>query len=226
MESYRSKIYTTRKYTTMLLVIHRVNTIEKLKELDNHYGVEIDIRGYGDRLLLNHDPISNPENHADLEDYLKVCSEKNMAFVIFNMKEAGYESRVIKLAEKYGIAKEKYFLLDVEFPYLYRATRKEGVREIAVRYSEAEPIEAVLAQIVDGRPLLDWVWIDTNTKLPLDEEIVTKLSPFKTALVCPDRWGRPEDIDTYAEKIKSLGMKMDIVMTSLETVSKWENHFI
>jgi hypothetical protein len=209
----------------MLLIIHRINTLEKLENLDNSYGVEIDVRGYGDRLLLNHDPIINPEGFTDLEEYLKLFTEKNMSFVIFNMKEAGYEKRVIELAEKYGITKEKYFLLDVEFPYLYRATRKEGVREIAVRYSEAEPIEAVEAQIVNGKPVLDWVWIDTNTTLPLTEDIVSRLTPFKTALVCPDRWGRPEDIDIYAEKIKSLGMNLDIVMTSLETVPKWEKHF-
>lgn len=209
----------------MLLVIHRINTLEKLQELDSKYGVEIDIRGYGDRLLLNHDPISNPDNHDDLETYLQLFAQKNMAFVIFNMKEAGYEKLVIDLAEKYGISKEKYFLLDVEFPYLYRATRKEGVREIAVRYSEAEPIEAALAQIVDGKPLLDWVWIDTNTKLPLDEEIVKKLLPFKTALVCPERWGRPEDIENYASTIKKLNMNIDLVMTSENCASTWEKYF-
>lgn len=209
----------------MLIIIHRVNTIEQLKKLPNKYGVEIDVRGYGDKTLLNHDPIHDPTLHDDLEEYLKIFSEKKMAFIIFNIKEAGYEKRVIDLAAKYAISKENYFLLDVEFPYLYRATRKEGVREMAVRFSEAEPIEAAEAQIVDGKALLDWVWIDTNTTLPLNEDIVKRLSPFKTALVCPDRWGRPEDIDAYAEKIKSLGMNLDVVMTSLNTASDWEKHF-
>lgn len=209
----------------MLLIIHRINTLEKLQPLDNRYGVEIDIRGYGEKLLLSHDPITNPEKYTNLEDYLKMFADKNMPFVIFNIKEAGYEKQVIDLAKKYGISKEKYFLLDVEFPYLYRATRKEGVREIAVRYSEAEPIEMAEAQISNGKTLLDWVWIDTNTTLPLNEDIVSRLTPFKTALVCPDRWGRPLDIDMYAEKIKSLGMNIDIVMTSLETIPNWEKHF-
>lgn len=209
----------------MQIVAHRVNTLEKLSQLPPKYGVEIDIRGYGDQMLLNHDPIVSPSDHVELETYLKQFVSQGMSFVIFNTKEAGYEQKIIDLAAKYNIPKDKYFLLDVEFPYLYAATRKKGIREIAVRYSEAEPIEAVLAQMYEGKPLLDWVWVDTNTKLPLDEDIVKKLSPFKTALVCPDRWGRPEDIDAYAKRIKALGMNLDMVMTSIDTIAQWEKHF-
>ena len=206
----------------MLLILHRINTIEKLQELPNTYGVEIDIRGYGDKMFLTHNPIHDGAIYDELENYLKVFSKKNMPFIIFNMKEAGYEQAVIELAKKYAIPQESYFLLDVEFPYLYRATRTEGVRQIAIRYSEAEPIEAVELQMIDGRPLLDWVWIDTNTTLPLEEDIVKKLSPFKTCLVCPDRWGRPEDIPIYAEKIKKLNFNLDAIMTSEKQAPYWE----
>lgn len=209
----------------MIIVAHRVNTLEKLKELPPVYGVEIDIRGYGDKMLLNHDPINDPAQHVELEAYLTQFVAQGNSFVIFNTKEAGYEQRIIDLAAKHGVRKDQYFLLDVEFPYLYRATRKEGIREIAVRYSEAEPIEAVEAQMIGEAPLLDWVWIDTNTRLPLDENIVERLKPFRTALVCPDRWGRPEDIDAYACHIKALGMNLDMVMTSVNTIPLWEKHF-
>ena len=60
----------------MLIIIHRVNTIEQLKKLPNKYGVEIDVRGYGDKTLLNHDPIYDPTLHDDLEEYLKIFSEE------------------------------------------------------------------------------------------------------------------------------------------------------
>lgn len=209
----------------MILVAHRINTLEKLALVNPEHGVEIDIRGYGEQLLLNHDPISDPSQHVDLDTYLAQFAAQGNAFVIFNTKEAGYEQRIIDLAAKHGLRKDQYFLLDVEYPYLYRATRRDGVREIAVRYSEGEPIEAVEAQMKDGVPLLDWVWIDTNTRLPLDTDTVDRLRPFKTALVCPDRWGRPEDIDSYAEKVKELGMNLTMVMTSLETIAQWEKHF-
>jgi hypothetical protein len=203
----------------MNIIIHRINSIERLVTIPKKYGVEIDVRGYGDRLLLNHDPIDDSQKYDELEEYLKNFNHDS---IIFNLKEAGYEQRVIDLAKKYGV--KKYFLLDVEFPYLYRATRTEGVRNIAVRYSEAEPIEAVEAQMKDGKPLLDWVWIDTNTVLPLNEDVVERLKPFKTCLVCPERWGRPEDIEPYIRKMKSLGFKLDAVMTAEKYVPMWEKN--
>lgn len=204
----------------MQIIIHRVNNIESLKNIPLKYGVEIDVRGYGERLLLSHDPINDSDTYDNLDDYL---SHFKHAFVIFNLKEAGYEERVVELARKYGI--ENYFLLDVEFPYLYRATRKNGFRKIAVRYSEAEPIESIKAQIDENGPLLDWVWIDTNTKLPLDAEIVKELIPFKTCLVCPERWGRPDDIESYITKMKELGFQPDAVMTAFSSKERWENAY-
>ncbi len=201
----------------MYIFIHRVNTIEKLKTVSTRHGVELDIRGEGNRLLLSHDPITDNQHYDELEEYLKHYQH---AGIIFNLKEAGYETRVLELAKKYNVS--NYFLLDVEFPYLYRATRKDGERAIAVRYSEAEPIEVVEAQILHGKPLLDWVWIDTNTRLPLSPEIIEKLSPFKTCLVCPERWGRPEDILDYGARMDELGFMPTAIMTSHTHASTWE----
>jgi hypothetical protein len=201
----------------MLIIRHRVNTIKDLKETPKEYGVEIDIRAYGSKLVLTHNPIIEKGSYDELEEYLK---NFNHAFIIFNIKEAGIEQQVIDLAKKYNI--ENYFLLDIEFPYFYKATRKDKFRRIAVRYSEAEPIEFAEAQIIGGTPLIDWVWIDTNTKLPLDNEIINRLKPFKTCLVCPERWGRPEDVESYIDKIKELGFELDAVMTSLDCAEKWK----
>lgn len=193
----------------MIKIIHRINTIEGLGVIDPRYGVEIDVRhdNRSGKLYLNHDPGTGD----DLDAYLKHFKHR---FIIFNVKEAGIENRCIELAKKYKIPKSKYFLLDVEFPYLYRASRKEGVREIAVRYSEAEPIEMTLAQ----KGFVDWVWIDTNTKLPLSSITVKKMKGFKTCLVSPDRWGRPQDIESYLARIKKLGFKLDAIMVGKEYI--------
>lgn len=206
----------------MQIFIHRVNTIEKLLTIPTKYGVEIDIRGFGNRLLLNHDPLKDEGAYDTLEDYLANYQRRGQqGGIIFNTKEAGYENEILDLATKYKI--DNYFLLDVEFPYLYRATRKERMSQIAVRYSEAEPIEAVEAQIENGQPLVDWVWIDTNTHLPLDSNTITRLSPFKTCLVCPERWGRPEDILRYAKQMQELNFTPTAVMTALDHAQTWEN---
>lgn len=204
----------------MLKIIHRINTVRELKDIPKEFGVEIDVRGYGHKLLLSHDPLdqSKINDYDDLENYLENYSH---SFVVFNVKEAGYEKEIINLAKKYGV--NNYFLLDVEFPYLYRATREKESRKIAIRYSEAEPIEFVEAQVKNGRPLLNWVWIDTNTVLPLDESTVKRLKLFKTCLVSPDRWGRSEDIKPYIAKMRALSFGLDAVMVGKEYVDLWSN---
>ncbi|HEY5714762.1 MAG TPA: hypothetical protein VIT68_05415 [Candidatus Gracilibacteria bacterium] len=195
----------------MIKVMHRINTVEALQKIPHEYGVEIDIRAHenGERkLILNHEPFEGGE---DFEDFLKAYQH---AFIILNIKEAGIESEVLSLCAKYGV--KDYFLLDVEFPYIYRSSRV-GNRSIAIRYSEDEPIE----QALKYKDKVDWVWIDTNTQLPLDPEIIEQLKGFKTALVCPERWGRPEDIPVYIEQMKSLNFKPDLVMTAAKFVDQW-----
>ncbi|MBI2084693.1 MAG: hypothetical protein HYT70_03740 [Candidatus Aenigmarchaeota archaeon] len=204
----------------MLVVRHRVNKIADLRQVEPKYGVEIDVRhdNRTGRLYLNHDPGTGD----DFEDYMEVFASQGNRFVIFNIKEAGIEARVIEVAKRLGI--EDYFLLDVEFPFIYRAAFGDGVSgldgRIAIRYSEAEPIEQAL--MLAGR--LKWVWVDTNTRLPLDKENYRKLKEagFKLALVCPERWGRPQNIPKFIEQMKGDGVMVDAVMTAKDYVKQWE----
>jgi hypothetical protein len=70
--------------------------------------------------------------------------------------------------------------------------------------------------------LVDWVWIDTNTKLPINVENIKYLSEMKSCLVCPERWGRPEDIISYRRKMNLLGFKPNAVMTNVKYFKIWE----
>lgn len=191
-------------------VMHRINTIDALKGVPRDLGVEVDLRSEGKRIKMHHDAFVDGE---DFENFLKFYDH---GLLVLNIKEAGIEGEVLHLVEKFKV--KNYFLLDVEFPYIYRASRS-GVRSIAMRYSEDESIETVLKY----KSLVDWVWIDTNTQLPLDEKIVDQLKPFKTCLVCPERWGRPEDIKQYAVKMNTLGFWPDAIMTSMHHLSVWKN---
>ena len=204
-----------------LVIRHRVNTVEGLRKVHPGYGVEIDIR-HDNRtggLYLNHDPGTGD----DFEEYMKVFVEQGNRFIIFNTKETGLETMIIEIAKKLGV--EDYFFLDVEFPFIYREAFGKGVPSlsgrVAIRYSEAEPIEQAL--LLTGK--FGWVWVDVNTKLPLDSEIHRKLKDagYKSALVCPSRWGRPQDIPLYIEQMKRDGIKIDAVMTVEEHVQQWEN---
>lgn len=192
----------------MLKFIHRVNTIDFLQKVPKDFGVEIDVRGYKNTLILNHEPLRKGEL---LEKFLSHFKHKG---IIFNIKEAGIEEKVLEFAHTFEI--KTYFLLDVEFPYIYRAAR-QNMRNIAIRYSEDEPIQAAL----NYKNLVDWVWIDTNTKLPLTLSTIKKLHSFKTCLVSPDRWGRPEDIPKYKTKMKKLNFSLDAVMTDIKYVDLW-----
>ena len=215
----------------MLIIEHRVNWIDKgktlLVDVPPAHGVEIDVRNdpASGRLYLHHDP-QNAEGLKScvyLDDYLKVFARQKNTFVVLNVKEAGIEKRCVELAAANGLSPDQYFLLDVEFPFLYAATRgtradKFTTRSIAVRYSEAEPIEAVLAQAKDGTPMLDWIWIDVNTILPLDAGVVKKMAGFKTCLVGPDRWGRSDETIPYLKKVRELGLPLTAIMVGKDFV--------
>ena len=193
----------------MEILIHRVNTLQGLKTIPSIFGTEIDIRAFGSNLILNHEPSQSGDR---LEDYL---DEYRHGTLILNIKEAGIEDEVLRLVRKRSQIK-KFFLLDVEFPYIYSASLK-GERAIAVRFSEVESIETVKNFV----RMVDWVWIDTNTKLPLGKNNISVLNNFKKCLVCPERWKRQEDIVKYRKTMISFDFELDAVMTSLKYSSKW-----
>ena len=49
----------------MHLIAHRVNTAAQLARVPPEYGVELDLRDRGDRLILQHDPFLDGEDFAD-----------------------------------------------------------------------------------------------------------------------------------------------------------------
>lgn len=194
--------------STPEIVVHRVNERARLRDLPRHFGAEIDLRADGSTLVLHHDPFKGGERFDDwLADY-------EHGLLVLNIKEAGIEAEVIRRVEARGV--RRFFLLDVEFPYIYRASRA-GERRIALRFSEDEAIETVLGY----RGMVDWVWIDTNTRLPLDSSTVSRLRGFSTCLVCPERWGRPQDIPAYQAQMARLSFTPDAVMTSWQHAADW-----
>ena len=192
------------------LIIHRINEISKLKSIPFEYGCEIDIRTNGSNLILNHNPYLSGDSLIDFLDNYQHGT------LVLNIKESGIESDVLSHVRERNI--NSFFLLDVEFPYLYRASR-DGERSIALRYSEDEPIELVNKY----KNMVDWVWIDTNTKLPLDMETIVQLKGFNTCLVCPGRWGRPKDIIPYRNLMKQFDFEPTAIMTSSTDVQQWES---
>ena len=190
------------------LVSHRVNTIAELRKLPKEFGVEIDVRVGRDKLVLHHDPFQEGEL---LEQYL---AEYEHGLLVVNIKETGIEDSVLDIVRKHGIS--DCFLLDVEFPYLYKASQR-GEKALAVRYSEVEGLDTV--KQFEG--LVDWAWIDVNTSLPLDGKSVTMLSRFRNCLVSPDLWDRPQDIPNYIQQMNDLAFRPDAVVAKRANLDAW-----
>ena len=193
----------------MEIIIHRVNRIKELKNIKPTFGTEIDIRAQGGEIILSHDPFVKGDK---LDDYL---DEYNHGILVLNIKEDGIEDDVLGMVRERKRIKD-YFLLDVEFPYLFKKA-KAGEMDMAIRFSEDECIQTVQKYINK----VNWVWIDCNTTLPLNKKNIKILNNFKKCLVCPERWGRPNDLIVYKKIMKSLPFNLDAVMTSNDYAYEW-----
>ena len=193
----------------MEIIIHRVNTIKKLRSISNNFGTEIDIRSSSSKLILSHEPFAKGDS---LENYL---SEYKKGTLILNIKESGIEQSVLKLIKKYKI--KSYFLLDVEFPYIFKTLDEKLNKNIAVRFSEYEPIN--LSNKLINR--VNWIWLDTYKKFPLNSKNLKYIKKFKSCLVCPERWNRQRDIKKYYLLMKKLKFMPDAIMTSLRCSKIW-----
>ena len=85
----------------MEIIVHRVNSIKMLKKIPINFGVEIDLRAYQSKIILNHEPFKSGDL---LENYL---SAYNNGTLILNIKESGIEDEVIRLVKLYNI--KSYF---------------------------------------------------------------------------------------------------------------------
>lgn len=86
---------------------------------------------------------------------------------------------------------------------------RKGIRKIAVRYSQYEPLEFV-AKFQDT---VDWVWVDCFDGLPPETETLKRLGEmFKICLVSPELQGYSEEyLRRYNDAIKDL--RIDAVCT-------------
>ena len=175
----------------MKFIQHRVNTIEQLRGVPPEYGVELDLRDRGERLILVHDPFQ------DGEDFAPYLREYRHGPMILNVKSERIEWRVLDELEAAGTV-DDYFFLDCSFPMIRQLVAR-GEHRIAVRFSEYEPIEGPLA--LAGQ--VDWVWVDCFTRLPLDDDTYARLSePFKICIVSPELEGH--DLSRIAEFARQL----------------------
>ena len=201
----------------MKLISHRRNTISELLATNSKYGVEVDIRSEGDRLIIHHDPYVAGES---FDDWINVYRHGTL---ILNVKEEGLEARLISLMQSKGI--DDYFFLDQSFPFLLKWA-KIGEHRCAVRVSEFESIETALA--LAGK--VDWVWVDCFAHFYLSEQDARRLKDagFNLCLVSPELQGRDAEIEIpqLASLLKERKIMADAICTKRpdlwETVVKFQ----
>jgi hypothetical protein len=168
----------------MKIISHRRNTIAELESTDKNYGVEVDIRSKGNRLIIHHDPFVSGEC------FVKWLTVYQHGTLILNVKEEGLEERLINLMVSEGIT--DYFFLDQSFPFLVLWSQK-GEHRCAARVSEFETVETAIS--LAGK--IDWVWVDCFTKFPLSYQNFARLkeAKLKLCLVSPELQGRDPKVE-------------------------------
>ena len=166
----------------MIIITHRTNSLNQLKLNPPKYGCEIDIRNHNKDLILVHDPFDT--NGLKIEDWIKHYQHK---FIIFNVKEEGLETKLLKILKRYNI--KKYFILDESIPYIYKYA-KTGFTNFALRVSEFESYKTA---ILINRELarnnrIKWIWLDTFSSNPIDKRVYNQLikANFKICFVSPE----------------------------------------
>ena len=198
----------------MKLICHRRNTVSELLATDSKYGIEVDIRSEGDRLIIHHDPCVAGESFEEWIDAYRHGT------LILNVKEEGLEARLIALMQSKGIT--DYFFLDQSFPFMVKWS-KAGEHRCAVRVSEFESIETALT--LAGK--VDWVRVDCFTRFPLSEHDAKRLKDagFKLCLVSPELQGRDANVEIpqLASLLKKRNIVADTVCTKRPDL--WETAF-
>ena len=129
--------------------------------------------------MLNNELVSGHdiENNVPLNIFLK---EYDHSLIVANIKESGIEDLTFSIFEEFNVY--KFFLLDVEFPYIYKNFKTRG-DNLSLRFSELEP-KFLNTTLIDK---VQWLWIDSFTELPINEESVKYFKKFESCLVSPSR---------------------------------------
>ena len=191
-------------YLKPLIICHRKNTIKQLIDTPTEYGVEIDVRSYNNRIILNHDPMKSGEF---LDNWLRKYNHK---FLIINIKEEGLEKYIIKILKNKKI--KDFFFLDQSFPFLIKTLNSNETR-CAVRFSEYEDIRT----INNLKKKINWVWVDHFSKFPLNKSTSDNLKKkkIKICIVSPEivKKTSEKSLKKLKNSIKKKNIHIDAVCT-------------
>ena len=186
----------------MILIKHRVNTIESLKKTSKEFGVEIDLRSNNKEIYLNHDPF---KKGVKLSNWLKYFKHK---LIVLNVKEEGLEKFILKELKKKNI--KNFFFHDQSFSTLLKNMKK---MRVSIRYSEYEDLKKTKFLFKN----IKWVWIDHFKKFELKNNFYRLLKKYKVniCIVSPELINLKDvkKIKHLAKHLKKRKILIDAVCT-------------
>ncbi len=190
---------------------HRINTISELIETPSNYGIEIDIRSRGEKLIVVHDPFLPDE--LTLSDFLANYRHNGL---ILNVKEEGLEERIQEILK--GLNIDDYFFLDQTIPYMLKLLNKGEIRT-SHKLSDIESIENL--KLIHPKP--GWVWVDSwsGNWDHLHQLQLVKSMGYRTCLCSPEvhREVYEDELLSLQAIIKDLNITFDAICTKVP--QKW-----
>lgn len=171
----------------MKIYQHRCNTLEALRSTPKLHGVEIDVRTYGSRLVVAHDPFS------DAITFHELLNSYEHSGIIINVKEEGLETSIIDELATRKI--NDFVFLDQSFPFMVKSLRQGLAAHIACRVSDLESTETFIRLDPTPRYLWcdsfegDWHYLSNLPNL-LTDRFVTPI------IVSPELHGRNSQEET------------------------------
>ncbi len=200
----------------MIIICHRINSIKQLKKIPYKYGVEIDVRDYKNKLVLNHDPFKKGET---LINYLKYFKHK---FLIINVKSEGIETKIYEILKKKKI--NNFFFLDISLPFIIKIS-ESLTKKISIRVSDMEDIRTAY----NFRKKVNWVWLDYFKKKSIRLSQVNLLHKMKYKICyvsheLQNRKIQKKEINFF-KKVKQKKIKLDMIIIKHKNIKFWESIF-
>ncbi len=194
------------------IIVHRINKLKNYKKLKNIYGIETDVRDFGNKIVLSHNP------HTNGEDFFKFI--KNIDKTIFlNLKSSGIIKKIIHFVKN----KDIYFL-DISFSEFDFLFKKNLSHRFILRFSSYENFDLKNKYFKK----IKWVWFDyfNNSKLTLKNYKYLKKNKKKICIVSPDLLGEKKDILKYIKYLNKNKIAVDAVCTKRQNIKLWQNNYI
>lgn len=202
----------------MVVIKHRVNKSSELRSVDTSFGIEMDIRTEGSRLVVCHDPYQNSP-----ETFTQWLESFQHRFLIVNLKECGIWKEAWGVLTSHGI--EKFGFLDVGTPEIVQMVHVD-CNKFFIRVSEWEAIPENLIKKLTKPPMF---WLDCFSEQPkIDSMSISYLKNFldRTCIVSPELQGRHDDgvIEDYRFYLRELEI-WEPGMVCTKYPSRWNERY-